>query len=201
MDFPVCPSCHQSVIDDDVEDCPFCGSSMKAKPGSKPAAKPAASKPAVAAGAKTPAPASKPAAAVPAKPGVGAKPGAAKPGPADDFPFDADLPGAKTAIQAMPNPSKGRSLQVVCPMCETAGYVPPTAVGKDVKCANAQCMVPIFKAPAATVEAPPPPPAPKKSNLLLVGGITAAVMVVCGVAAVFLPGMLSGSKSNPLFTR
>ncbi len=193
MDFPVCPACHQSVIDDDVEDCPFCGSSMKAKPGSKPGAKPSTPKPAAAASVKSPATVSKPAAAVPAKPGAGAKPGA-KPGPADDFPFEAEVPGAKTAIQAMPNPSKGRSLQVVCPMCETAGYVPPTAVGKDVKCANSNCMVPIFKAPAATVEAPPPPPAPKKSNLMLVGGITAAVMVVGGVAAVFLPGMLSGTK-------
>ena len=38
MDFPVCPACGQSVIDDDVEDCPFCGSSMTAKLGAKPAA-------------------------------------------------------------------------------------------------------------------------------------------------------------------
>ena len=42
MDFPVCPSCRQSVIDDDAVDCPFCGASMKAKPGAKPTPKPAA---------------------------------------------------------------------------------------------------------------------------------------------------------------
>jgi hypothetical protein len=196
MDFPVCPSCGQSVIDDDVEDCPFCGTSMKAKPGSKPPAKPTAAKGTAGAGSKSSATASKPASAAPAKTGAGAgaKPGAAQPGPADDFPFDAEVPGAKTAIQAMPNPSKGRSHKVVCPMCETAGYVPPNAVGKDVKCANAKCMVPVFKVPAATVEAPPPPP-PKKSNLMLVGGITAAVMLVGGAAAVFLPGMLGGTKA------
>jgi len=192
MDFPTCPACGQSVIDDDVDDCPFCGSSMKAKPGSKPAAKSPATKPA-ATGSKTPAPAGKPGAA-PAASGAkpAAKPGA-KPGPADDFPFEAEVPGAKTAVQAMPNASKGRTLQVVCPMCETAGFVPPTAAGKDVKCANPKCMVPVFRAPVAAVDTPAPPP-PKKGNPLLVGGITVAVMAVIGVGAVFLPGMLGGSK-------
>lgn len=174
MDFPVCPSCGQSVIDDDVEDCPFCGSSMKAKPGSKPAAAKAtpakaAPKPAGAA-TRTPEPATK--APVPAKPG-------ARPGPADDFPFEAEIPGAKTAIQAMPSQSKGRTLQVICPMCETPGYVPPTAVGKEVRCANTKCMVPIFKAPAPKSEAPPPPP-PKKSNLMMVGGMTLLVVGIAG---------------------
>lgn len=191
MDFPVCPSCGQSVIDDDAEDCPFCGSSMKAKPGSKPAAKPAAAKPAAAAGAKsgTTAAAAKPAAS--AAKSAGAKGSTST--PADDFPFDTDVPGAKTAIQAMPSQSKGRTLQVVCPMCETPGYVPPTAVGKDVKCANMKCMVPIFKVPAPVVEAPPPPP-PKKSNLMLVGGITVALMVIGGGAAVFLASQTDGTK-------
>lgn len=185
MDFPVCPSCGQSVIDDDAEDCPFCGSSMKAKPGAKPAPKAAASATKSAGGT------SKPASAT-AKTGPAAKP--AKPAPGDDFPFDTEIPGAKTAIQAMPNQSKGRTLQVVCPMCETIGFVPPTAVGKEVKCANAKCMVPIFKAPAATVEPPPPPPA-KKSNLMLVGGATVIVMAVIGGAAVYFSGQSSGPKA------
>jgi hypothetical protein len=175
MDFPVCPSCGQSVIDDDAEDCPFCGSSMKAKPGAKPAPKAAA---APAKGAAKPASAgAKPAA--PAAKGAAAKPATAG-GAGDDFPFDTDVPSAKTAIQAMPNPSKGRTLQVVCPMCETEGYVPPTAAGKEVKCANTKCMVPVFKAKAATVEAPPPPP-PKKSNLVMLIGITVVVMALIGV--------------------
>lgn len=191
MDFPVCPSCGQSVIDDDAEDCPFCGSSMKAKPGSKPAAKPAAAKPAAATGAKsgTTAAAAKPAATAAKSAGTRGSTST----PADDFPFDTDVPGAKTAIQAMPSQSKGRTLQVICPMCETPGYVPPTAVGKDVKCANMKCMVPIFKAPAPVVEAPPPPP-PKKSNLMLIGGITVAIMVIGGGAAVFLASQTDGTK-------
>lgn len=183
MDFPVCPSCGQSVIDDDAEDCPFCGSSMKAKPGAKPAPKAATTAP------KSAASAAKPTSAA-SRTGQAAK--ATKPSPGDDFPFDTEIPGAKTAIQAMPNQSKGRTLQVVCPMCETVGYVPPTAVGKEVKCANSKCMVPIFKAPAATVEAPPPPPA-KKSNLMAVGGATVIIMAVIGGVAVYF----SGQSSNP----
>lgn len=197
MDFPVCPSCGQSVIDDDAEDCPFCGSSMKAKPGTKPAAAKPAAKPAAGPVAKGAAPAAKPATkpstTAAAKSRDTASAATGKSGAADDFPFDAEVPGAKTAIQAMPNASKGRTLQVVCPMCETSGYVPPTAVGKDVKCANPKCMVPVFKAPAPVVEAPPPPP-PKKSNLVMVGGITAVVMVVLGGLAVFLSGQGGGTK-------
>lgn len=197
MDFPVCPSCGQSVIDDDAVDCPFCGESMKAKPGSKPAAKPTAAKPS----ATKPVPAGTAktgsSAAVPTAGKTGAKAAPGRGGststPADDFPFEAEVPGAKTAIQAMPSPSKGRTLQVVCPMCETTGYVPPTAVGKDVKCANMKCMVPVFKAPSPTVEAPPPPPK-KKSNLMVVGGITVAVMAIAGGAAVFLSSQPSGPK-------
>jgi hypothetical protein len=198
MDFPVCPACGQSVIDDDVEDCPFCGSSMKAKPGTKPAAakpaaKPAAAKPGAGTGAKGAAASTKPASSTAAKSRDSGSAATGKSGSDDDFPFDAEVPGAKTAIQAMPNASKGRTLQVVCPMCETSGYVPPTAVGKDVKCANPKCMVPVFKAPAPVVEAPPPPP-PKKSNLVMVGGITAVVMVVLGGLAVFLSGQGGGTK-------
>ena len=157
---------------------------MKAKPGAKPTPKAAATAPKSAGGT------SKPASAT-AKSGPAAR--AAKPAPGDDFPFETEIPGAKTAIQAMPNQSKGRTLQVVCPMCETVGFVPPTAVGKEIKCANAKCMVPIFKAPAATVEAPPPPPA-KKSNLMVVGGATVVVMAVIGGAAVYFSGQSSSPK-------
>lgn len=32
-------------------------------------------------------------------------------------------------------------------MCDTTGYVPPSAAGKQVKCSNSDCMVPLFTAP------------------------------------------------------
>lgn len=46
--FPTCPACKQSVLDDDVENCPFCGANMKTgkgghpNPGQKTAQKPVA---------------------------------------------------------------------------------------------------------------------------------------------------------------
>ncbi len=201
MDFPVCPACGQSVIDDDVEDCPFCGSSMKSKPG----AKPAAPKPVAGTSGKPGAVATKPGAA-PLKPGspasklapgkatAGAKSGGAKGTSDDDFPFGDDLPSGASAIQAMPNATKQRSLAVVCPMCETVGYVPPAAAGSEVKCANSKCLVPVFKAPVPVVEAPPPPK--QKSNLIPILGVTAAVAVLAGVGYFVLPGLLA-SKPKP----
>lgn len=167
MDFPVCPACGQSVIDDDAVDCPFCGASMKAKPGSKPAS--AAAKPAAAAAKSA---AGKPA---PGKPTL----------PGDDFPFEAELTAGKSAIPAMPNPSKQRTLQVICPMCDTAGYVPPTAAGQDVRCANPKCVMPVFTVPAPkkVEEAPPPPPPPKSNNLLFVGIGTVVVVLAIGAGA------------------
>ncbi len=183
MDFAVCPSCGQSVLDDDAVDCPFCGASMKAKPGAKPP------------GGGKPAAPTKPPAGPPVKPGV--KP-AGKPDPkaaADDFPFDADMMQASDAIAATATQGKGRTLQVVCPMCETAGFVPSSAAGKMVKCANPKCMVPLFKAPApeAPKVAAAPPPKPK-NNLVMLGIITAVVVSVLGGGAYMFVTMSGGSK-------
>lgn len=199
MDFPVCPSCHQSVIDDDAADCPFCGASMKAKPSSKAAA-PAASaapvaKPVVTTG--------KPAPAV-AKPGpvaaksTGAKPLAGKGKvPDDDFPFDLELTAGKSAIPAMPNPTKQRTLKVICPMCDTPGYLPPTAAGKEVRCSNAKCAMPVFTAPSdkkAERTAPAPPPKRSKMPIVLV---TIAVVALGAIGfGVYAFGLLPGGKQS-----
>ncbi|HEX4072648.1 MAG TPA: hypothetical protein VHX68_15815, partial [Planctomycetaceae bacterium] len=32
-------------------------------------------------------------------------------------------------------------------MCETVGFIPQSAAGKEVRCANPKCMVPVFVAP------------------------------------------------------
>lgn len=171
MDFAVCPSCGQSVLDDDADDCPFCGASMKAKPGTKPSPKPAA------------APA-KPTVGKPASPG---KPATGTPGTkgadksaGDDYPFDAEMAQASDAIPATPNPSKARTLAVKCPMCETTGYVPASAAGKMVRCASAECLVPTFRAPAPEAPKVAPPPPPPKRNLAVLGIVTAVVVAVIG---------------------
>lgn len=173
MDFAICPSCKQSVLDDDAVDCPFCGTSMKAKPGAaKSAAKPATA-----------------VAAAPPKPVAPTK-AAAKPKPGDESPFDFGENVPTTAIPAGATRTKSRPLEVKCPMCETTGYVPADAAGQAVKCANPKCLVPVFSAPKpepVKVEAPPPPK-PKRS-LLMVGVITALVMIAGGVAAWMIAGL------------
>lgn len=145
---------------------------MKAKPGAKPAAKPSG-------------PAPK-AAAVAAKPAAG-KPTAPKPTlPGDDLPFESELTTGKPAIPALPSPTKQRTLQVICPMCDTPGYLPPTAAGQNVRCANPKCVMPVFTAPAEKKkEVPPPPPPPKPSNLPMIFGITGAAVLLIGAGIFF----------------
>ncbi|WP_010588505.1 hypothetical protein [Schlesneria paludicola] len=184
MDFPVCPACHQSVIDDDAVDCPFCGASMKGKPTAKPAAKAAAIAP------KPETTASKPVVTKPVQ-------GKSTPGkptlPGDDFPFEAELTTGKSAIQAMPNPTKQRTLKVVCPMCDTPGYLPPTAAGQEIRCANAKCVMPVFTAPSEKKKEPEPapPPLPRANRMPLIAAATVLVMAVVGGGLYFystLPG-------------
>lgn len=178
MDFAVCPACGQSVLDDDATECPFCGSSMKAQPGTKPTA-PAKSQ-------------GQPA----AKPVVKPKPAATSPG--DDLPFDTSANIPTTVIQAARQASKGRTLQVVCPMCETEGYVPSTAAGKDIKCANPKCMVPVFTAPLPEPEpVAAPKPVKKAGNPVLLGLITLVVMLGIGAGAYFY----SNRPTNEVFVK
>jgi hypothetical protein len=66
----------------------------------------------------------------------------------DDDPFDMESSVvSQKAIPAARQRVQGRSYRVVCPMCDTVGYVPQKAVGKEVRCANPDCLVPTFTAP------------------------------------------------------
>lgn len=157
MSLPTCPSCGQSVLEDNVVDCPFCGAAMDGSRGAKntprpkvgpvvnrPGARKYPDKPgdptAPTAVSKMPEP-PKP----PARPAAGARGG--KPVVDEDDPFGVgSAAAAAQAIQASAKPEKGRLHKVVCPMCEQVGFVPKTAVGKPVRCANEKCMVPVFTA-------------------------------------------------------
>ncbi len=62
-------------------------------------------------------------------------------------------------------------------MCETVGYIPQAAAGKEVRCANPKCMVPVFVAPRIekkAVEAP----TPTKSGmpLILLGSLVVLLL-------------------------
>jgi len=163
MDFRTCPACKASVLEDDVAECPFCGASMSGKPAAKPAApaKPSAAPPKGPTGAAKPSPTeSKPAPG----PAGGAKPAAGGPRPTggpggrpgigrgntvadEENPFDINMAELQKATPVAPKPTKQRTLEVKCPMCETLGYVAPQQQGKDVKCANPNCKHPYFTVP------------------------------------------------------
>lgn len=174
MSLPTCPSCGQSVLEDNAVDCPFCGAAMdgsrgsthipraKGNPGQmrpgqrKPVEKPpepARPGAAAASPSASAAPADKPA----AKPAMGAR--VTKTVVDEDDPFGIGASNAAQAIQAALRPDKTRLLKVVCPMCEQTGFVPKSAMGKSVKCANEKCMVPIF-----TATDPSEKPAEKKTT-------------------------------------
>ena len=169
MDLPTCPSCGQSVLDDDAVDCPFCGSSMSAKPG-KAAPKPSAPQPTQ-------------------KKATRRKEESAPAGDPDD-PFGVSAPVMSKAVALLPKPAKGKLHRIVCPMCETPGFQSKKAAGREVRCANQDCLVPIFTAPPLEGEEAEEAPRvettveEKKSGgpLLLYGGVAVVMLVIGGVA-------------------
>lgn len=188
MDFRTCPACQASVLEDDVADCPFCGASMTGKPAAKP--KPAAAPAKAGATAAT-------------RPETGTRPAATKtaaarpksaavesPAPADDGdPFDVDTRAVRQAVPISPKPLKGRTVRIVCPMCETAGFIGPQHAGKDVKCCNPECLVPVFTAPrpeAAKKDAEPEPAKGMSTGLLTTISVVLLGAVAAGVYFGFL---------------
>ena len=178
MDLPTCPTCGQSVLDDDAEECPFCGVSMSARPLAKPS-EPANAAPKQSAAKK----ASQPKADKAAK-------------QADETdgesPFEIDAAATKRAIPLNAKPSKGKLHRVICPMCDTPGFTAKKAAGMDVRCANPECLMPIFPAPPIEVEEKPEeeaepiedgPPKQRISAAVLIGGIAAVAVIGVGVGA------------------
>lgn len=185
MDFRKCPACQASVLEDDAEDCPFCGASMSGK--SKPATKASPPQPAK--------PASGPATEK-RQPASGGSPTSRpsrkpeKKQTSEEDPFEVDTSAIRKALKMAPQPLKTRTFEVVCPMCDTVGYIQPQDAGKDVQCRNSDCPVPIFKSKRPKVEAPPEEP--KKNKLPLIVGSVLTVCVLAGVAF-----MLSGGDEGP----
>lgn len=112
--------------------------------------------------------------------------------PSDDDPFDVDQTAVLKAIRATPRPAKGRLHKVTCPMCDTVGFVPKKAIGKDIRCANKDCMVPIFKVPTKKPKGDPRPvtrqvveETSSRSPLILYGGI-AALVIATGLGVLFV---------------
>ncbi|MCA9093338.1 MAG: hypothetical protein KDA68_07620 [Planctomycetaceae bacterium] len=205
MALPTCPKCRQSVLDDDAENCPFCGASMSGKGPAKsiaspqrssaspsrsaPAGNPPAGKStisqnpprsAAASGATRPAqatPQSRPASTAGSQ-----RPGTTKPRPTADEIFDEKtdvshaIPVSNSRTPRTPEP-------VTCPMCDTTGYIPAQAFGRDVKCPNPDCLAPIFTAPHKNSASPTEPTRERKKRdsgvpLPLVISISTLVAIV-----------------------
>ena len=104
------------------------------------------------AGPPSKAPSSKP---TPARSKAQAKPkkaGASK----DDDLFGFDGVALRHAVPLSRKPARGKTTKIVCPMCETAGFASADVSGREVKCVNPECLVPIFKAPEIEKKAPEP---------------------------------------------
>ncbi len=137
MDLPTCPSCGQSVLDDEPGACPFCGAAMAGSSSPTTALKRASSgtkqKPVNDASGQSA--------------GKTSKTKSPPSGGRSDDPFDIAAPRqARHAITCAPKRTKSRPLRISCPMCDTRGYIPRSAVGKQVKCSNSDCLVPLFTA-------------------------------------------------------
>ena len=68
-----------------------------------------------------------------------------EPDNADPFAIE-QAPVSSKVIPCARKPMKGRMQRVLCPMCETQGFIPKAALGRQVKCANKECLVPVFTA-------------------------------------------------------
>ncbi|MFV0442460.1 MAG: hypothetical protein ACK5Q5_02690 [Planctomycetaceae bacterium] len=191
MDFRTCPACKASVLEDDVADCPFCGASMKtgqpsraAQPDSSRSTPSAATPPAATKGpASGKPPASKPTPGT--KSSTAGKP--ASKGKADSGdPFDVDTSAARKATPVRPRPSKGAMIRVTCPMCERPGFISEAEVGKEVKCCNPDCLVPVYVANPPREKVPEPEPEPTGGGKYFLWGGIGLVAIAIAVAAMFV---------------
>ncbi|MEX0728882.1 MAG: hypothetical protein WD065_21590, partial [Planctomycetaceae bacterium] len=102
--------------------------------------------------------------------------------PDDPFAFDSAIT-EKGVIPLLPRPQQGRSHKIVCPMCETPGFTSTKAAGKQVKCSNPKCMVPLFTAPA--LEKPVAPAVPEvpesKTGRYVMLAVVSLVAIAAGV--------------------
>lgn len=98
-----------------------------------------------------------------------------------DDPFEVAAPVTGKVIQLHSKPGKGRLHRIVCPMCETPGFHSKKAAGREVRCANNECLVPLFTAPPLEGDSSDEPaPVEKKGmgivHYLVVGIVAAAAL-------------------------
>ena len=116
----------------------------------------------------------------------------------DGDPFEVDTSAIVKAAPVSRKPAKGRMLRIVCPMCETPGFISPKQAGQEVKCANPKCLVPVFTAPQPEAPAEPEPESSRglSGTMFLIGGVVLVIGVAAGLYFAFIGGNNS-SNSGP----
>lgn len=71
----------------------------------------------------------------------------------------------------------------------------PQDAGKDVQCANPECIVPVFKSKRPKVEAPPEEKPKGNKTLMIAGGVVGLIVVGIGIFA-----MMSSEPDKPVVT-
>ncbi|TWT61808.1 hypothetical protein Pan54_25450 [Rubinisphaera italica] len=178
MELRMCPSCQQSVLDDDVKECPFCGAAMDGSSGPTTPVKPAARKTeAIAAKTKPTAKAEEP---------VQKK---------DDDPFAVKPKAPRKVIKLQRKPTAKVNHRVVCPMCDTNGFGTEAVAGKEVKCPNPKCLMPIFTAPELEVVEPEEPKKPLITPVRIFSLV--AVLVMAGIGIFFYINLPPAPTPDP----
>ncbi len=120
----------------------------------------------------------------------------------DGDPFDLDTRATLNAVPLSPKPAQGRTYRVVCPMCETQGFISIKHAGKDVKCCNPQCLVPVFTAPRPATPDKAEEPETRRGLSMTALGIGSAVLLLGAAAAayVFVINRPEPTPTVPQFT-
>jgi len=105
--------------------------------------------------------------------------------PVDDGgdPLEVKSTAGKDAIPASRQRTKSRPQKVTCPMCETVGYIPANAAGKEIRCANPKCLVPVFVAPRLQKKVEETKSSKSGSQTVLL--LVIAVLFIAGAAGGF----------------
>ncbi|MCA8987235.1 MAG: hypothetical protein KDA78_06325 [Planctomycetaceae bacterium] len=98
-------------------------------------------------------------------------------------PFHVEKKQPRKIIPLKRKPTAQTTYRVVCPMCDTAGFWTPAAAGKEVKCPNPECLVPIFTAPEEEKVEVAPPKKPIFTPTLIFSIV--AVMALLGAGIFF----------------
>ena len=200
MVLPTCPSCGQSVLDDDVKECPFCNASMTSS--SEPA--PQKPKTVVPPSKKKPvdpvkqsAPKPKVSKSSPVESSSRTKPKPKKEDPASNSNRVASTDGVGIPLEKFR--SKTNRFAVVCPMCDTKGFAPKSASGREVRCVNSKCLVPLFDAPRLKTEKKEETAEQRSMMPLISGGVV--LLAIAGAVVWFLVIKPQGSGSDPIIKK